>query len=183
MQKSKIKLRKKFINIRGSLKGKKIKEEKLNINLKKIINPSYPAISMYYPVRSEVSLLNFASYMHKNNHQIALPEILRKKSYLHFRVWKKDDRLKMGKFNILIPEKNLYIVPRVLLIPMVAFDKNKSRLGYGGGYYDRTISFLQKNNNIITIGIAFDEQESKKIPEMKYDKKMDIIVTQSRIII
>ncbi len=183
MQKNKTKLRKKFINIRDSLSGKKIKEEKLSINLKKIINSSYPIIALYYPIRSEVSLLNFALLMHKNNQQIVLPEIVQKKSHLQFKIWKKNDKLKIGKFNTSIPNGNSYISPRVLVVPMVAFDKNKSRLGYGGGYYDRTISFLQKKNSIITIGVAFDEQEANKIPEMEYDKKMDIIVTQSRIII
>ena len=83
-----------MINIRDSLSGKKIKEEKLSINLKKIINSSYPIIALYYPIRSEVSLLNFALLMHKNNQQIVLPEIVQKKSHLQFKIWKKNDKLK-----------------------------------------------------------------------------------------
>ena len=63
------------------------------------------------------------------------------------------------------------------------WDKNKYRLGYGGGYYDRTISFLEKNSNILKFGVAFDEQEIKKVPTMRFDKKMDLILTPTKIII
>ena len=57
------------------------------------------------------------------------------------------------------------------------------RIGYGGGYYDRTIEYLEKKNEILKLGIAFDEQEIMKIPKEKYDKKLDIIVTPTRLII
>ena len=63
---------------------------------------------------------------------------------------------------------------------MVAFDIKKNRIGYGGGYYDRTISFLKNKRKIFTIGVAFDEQEIEKVPIMEFDKKLDLIITPTR---
>ena len=81
------------------------------------------------------------------------------------------------------PSIKFYATPKILIVPMLAFDKNKDRLGYGGGYYDRTISFLEKNSKILKFGVAFDEQEIKKVPTMSFDKKMDLILTPTKIII
>ena len=77
--------------------------------------------------------------------------------------------------------KNI-VYPDVLLIPLVAFDKNLNRLGYGGGYYDRLIEKLSKKKNIIKIGLAFSFQEIDKVPTNMYDQKLDYIVTNKHTI-
>ena len=70
-----------------------------------------------------------------------------------------------------------------MLVPLLAFDKKKNRLGYGGGFYDRTILHLQKTRSLkITIGIAFNEQEIDYVPVMKFDKRLNKIVTPKGII-
>ena len=99
-----------------------------------------------------------------------------------FKEWKADDKLIPGKYGIMTPSIKVYSTPKILIVPMLAFDKNKDRLGYGGGYYDRTISF-RKNSKILKFGVAFDEQEIKKVPTMSFDKKMDLILTPTKIII
>ena len=73
------------------------------------------------------------------------------------------------KFNILTPINGKFSRPNIMLIPLLAFDK-KNRLGYGGGFYDRTISHLEKFNSVQTIGVAFNEQEVEKVPTKKFDK-------------
>ena len=74
---------------------------------------------------------------------------------------------------------NSHKVPDVMLIPMLAFDKDKNRLGYGGGFYDRYLNkFLKKNKNIITVGIAFSFQNYHKIPISDEDVKLDYILTE-----
>ena len=72
--------------------------------------------------------------------------------------------------------------PDILLVPLVAFDKNLNRMGYGGGYYDRLIESLKKKKKIITIGLAFDFQELDTIPISKYDQKLNYIVTNKNIL-
>ena len=72
---------------------------------------------------------------------------------------------------------NEAMYPSILLVPMVAFDKNFNRIGYGGGFYDRYINKVKKDKKIVTIGLAYSFQKVKKIPINKYDIKLDFIVT------
>ena len=72
------------------------------------------------------------------------------------------------------------VYPEVLLIPLLGFDKRKYRIGYGGGYYDRYLENISKKKQILSIGIAFDFQQINKIPETKFDKKLDLIITDKR---
>lgn len=180
---NKINLRKKFFLRRNSISGRKIKDKKISDRLKKLINANDLKIALYHSVNNEVNLESFVRFMRLKKQIILLPVIERKNSHLVFREWKIGEKLISGKFRIKIPQSNKLQFPRILVIPMLAFDKNKNRLGYGGGYYDRTISFLEQRNKIMKFGVAFDEQESEFLPSSRFDKKMDVIITQSRIII
>ena len=75
-----------------------------------------------------------------------------------------------------LAKKKIY--PDVILVPLVAFDVNLNRLGYGGGYYDRIIQKLENKKKILKIGLAFSFQRVKKVPIFKYDKKLDYILTE-----
>ena len=99
---------------------------------------------------------------------------------MNFYSWNLNDPLYVNKYGIPEPKSIKKLIPSILLIPMVAFDNNLNRLGYGGGYYDR---FLKKNErkNIIKIGLAISCQEVKKLPTNIYDKKMDYILTENKI--
>ena len=90
--------------------------------------------------------------------------------------------LKVNKYGIPEPEIKNIVYPNILLIPLVAFDKNLNRLGYGGGYYDRLIEKLSKKKKIIKIGLAFSFQRIDKVPISAYDQKLDYIVTNKYII-
>ena len=79
-------------------------------------------------------------------------------------------------------KKNKKTKPQLILTPLVAFDKNKNRLGYGRGFYDRFLNQVSKQKNIISIGIAFSFQEIRKIPSEKHDKKLDYILTEKKLI-
>ena len=71
--------------------------------------------------------------------------------------------------------------PDLLIVPLVAFDKFKYRLGYGGGYYDRYIKKIKNIKKVVTVGLAFSFQEVKNLPKNKYDKKLDFILTEKGI--
>ena len=70
------------------------------------------------------------------------------------------------------------IYPDILLVPLVAYDKNCNRVGYGGGFYDRYIKKIKKIKKVLTIGFAFSYQKVKKIPIEKNDVKLDLIITE-----
>ena len=93
-----------------------------------------------------------------------------------------NDPFVLNQYGIPEPSSGTIVNPDILLVPLVAFDKNLNRLGYGAGYYDRLIESLKKKKKIITIGLAFDFQEFNSIPTSKYDQKLDYIVTNKNIL-
>ena len=101
---------------------------------------------------------------------------------MDFYKWSFSELLKINKYGIPEPEAKNIIYPDILLIPLVAFDKNLNRLGYGGGYYDRLIIKLSKKKKIMKIGLAFPFQKIDKVPTNVYDQKLDYIVTNNYIV-
>tara|TARA_Y100001960_G_C14711009_1_gene847021 strand:+ start:383 stop:928 length:546 start_codon:yes stop_codon:yes gene_type:complete len=179
---TKKKLREKSFFLRQLIKDKNVKEKKIIENLKSIIPTNNEIISGYYPVNSEVNILPFLKFLIKKDLVICLPFIFKANSHLLFKKFKLETRLIDGKYKIKVPDNDDYFEPSIILVPILSFDLNKNRLGYGGGYYDRTISYLVKKKKILTIGIAFDEQQIEKIPSMNHDMKLDVVVTETKII-
>ena len=95
--------------------------------------------------------------------------------------WSSDDFFFVNKLGIPEPFHKNKVSPDIILVPVVSFDNNKYRLGYGGGYYDRYIEKVQNYKKILIIGLAFSFQKIKKIPLNKYDKKLDYIFTEKYI--
>ena len=101
---------------------------------------------------------------------------------MDFYEWSFDDPLKINRYGIPEPNSKKLIYPDIILVPLVAFDKNLNRLGYGAGYYDRIIEKLSKKKKILKIGLALSVQKINNVPVTKYDKKLDYIVTDKYIL-
>jgi len=178
----KSKLRKKVLKVREKLNIKNI-----HIDFNQIIEIikkekiSKKIIGGYYPVNFEVDDLEILKKFEKKNFNISLP-VIKKNFQMDFYAWSFSDPLKINKYGIPEPETKNIVYPDVLLIPLVAFDKNLNRLGYGGGYYDRLIEKLSKKKNIIKIGLALSIQKIDKVPINANDQKLDYIVTNKYII-
>ena len=99
---------------------------------------------------------------------------------MDFFKWSLEDPLKINKYGIVEPTSSDKVYPKILFVPLVAFDRQLNRLGYGGGFYDR---YLNKMKNVLKIGLAFSFQELKKIPINKHDKKLDFVITEREIIL
>ncbi len=138
-------------------------------------------IGGYYPFNYELNILNILELLENHNFTISLPKIS-KKNKMNFFKWSKNDPLKINKYGIPEPISNKKIYPDILLIPLVGFDDNFNRLGYGGGFYDRYLSKVQNNTKLLKIGVGFSFQKVKKIPVKKYDKILDCIITEKKII-
>ena len=134
-------------------------------------------IGGYYPYNHEVNVMPLLEKFEKSNYIISLPKI-GKNSNMNFFVWSTNDPLNINEYGIPEPITNRMIFPDVLLVPLVAYDKNCNRVGYGGGFYDRYIKRTKKIKNILTIGLAFSYQKVKKIPIEKNDIKIDFIITE-----
>ena len=137
-------------------------------------------IGAYFPINFEIDCLEILKQLEKSGHKICLPKT-KIGNQMDFLEWSSKDPLIISKIGIPEPMSKNKISPDVLLVPLVAFDKYKFRLGYGGGYYDRYIQKIKKIKKILTIGIAFSFQEVTILPTNKHDKKLDFIFTENYI--
>ena len=96
--------------------------------------------------------------------------------------WSNTDPLKINKYGIPEPISSKIIYPDILLVPLVGYDNDLNRLGYGGGFYDRYIEKIEKIKKVIKIGLAFSYQKIKNLPINQYDKKLDFIITEKEIL-
>ena len=176
MKKSEI--RKKIIKLR-----KKKYSKNLQINFQSVMRVlrkkqfKKKIIGGYYPHNYEVNVIPILEKFEKLKYMISLPKISKKFS-MNFFVWSINEPLNINKYGIPEPITNKIIYPDVLLVPLVACDKNFNRIGYGGGFYDRYIKKIKKIKNVLTIGLAFSYQKIKKIPIEKNDIKLDFIITE-----
>lgn len=140
-------------------------------------------IAGYWPIADEIDDLSFLEYCHNQGVQCSLPLVEDFKSPLKFKAWRPFDVLEKGIYDIPVPSsQSPNLIPDVLLIPLLAFDRNCHRLGKGGGFYDRTLEKLRKTYTVFAIGLAYDHQEIDCVPREEHDQKLDCIVTPTRII-
>ena len=165
-----LKLRKKYISRNLEIDSNKI------LNILKKNKTTNKIVGGYYPYNNEVDAINILKNLEKQNYQISLPKI-KKNSQMDFFFWSIKDPLEVNKYGIPEPISSKIVYPSFLLVPLVAFDKNLNRVGYGGGFYDRYIKKIKKTKKIITIGLAYSFQKVNKVPINKYDRKLDFIVT------
>ena len=139
-------------------------------------------IAAYMPINSELDLGPTIIKLRILEKKICLPVIHSKDSPLQFKVWNEVTKLVAGEFNVLVPVSGEIIEPDLILCPMLSFDLRGFRLGYGGGFYDRTIDYFSKRKTIFTMGCGYSQQLSQKLlPKGEYDKSLDAVVTENGI--
>jgi 5-formyltetrahydrofolate cyclo-ligase len=137
-------------------------------------------VSGYAAIGDELSPLPLLKELSASGHPVALPVIYRKGAPLFFREWLPGTPLERGPFSVPVPGEHAAVLnPEILLVPLLAFDMDGFRLGYGAGYYDRTLSGLRAKSQITAIGLAFDEQRLETVPHDKYDEALDWVLTPS----
>ena len=135
-------------------------------------------LALYYPTSFEINVLKLLENQYMNNKNILLP-VIEENNRMNFFSWKKNHVLLVNKFGILEPQKTKFKIPNLILLPILAFDRNKYRLGYGKGFYDRYLNkYLKKFSNILTVGVAFSFQKHHKLPIDKNDVKLNYILTE-----
>jgi len=145
------------------------------------LNPD-AVIASYHAFRGEMDPAFLTDRLRTRRHAVALPVITGKNRILNFHLYEKTDPLVANPMGILEPDGTTALVePDVLLVPLLAFDRHGHRLGYGGGYYDRTLADLRSRKKIIAIGIAYSFQEIAEIPTDAHDVKLDKIVTEVNV--
>ncbi len=139
--------------------------------------PGPAIISGYYPVGEELDVRPLLIRLIREGHTIGLP-VTRKDQPLIFRTWTPDTEMAKGSMGIPRPTSDApEVSPSVLLVPLAAFDDRGYRVGYGGGFYDRTLANLREAGPVTAVGVAFAEQQAERVPAEPHDEPLDWLLT------
>ena len=149
---------------------------------KKKVTNKIPIISFYYPSSFELNILSILDIEYFKKSKFLLP-IIEENDVMNFYKWNKNDILAINKYWMLEPIKSKKINPNIILVPLLAFDNRKYRVGFGKGFYDKFLSkYLKTHKKSLTIGIAFSFQKFHNIPINSKDIKLDYILTEKGFI-
>lgn len=145
--------------------------------------PQDAIVSLYHPMKDELDTKPLAEALLERGYQIALPVTPRKRGPLTFRAFRDGDPLHQDRYGVMTPSEDAPEVrPMLIVTPLLAFTRDGGRLGYGGGYYDRTLGALRAEADILAVGFAFAAQEVESLPMSKTDQRLDWIVTEREAI-
>jgi 5-formyltetrahydrofolate cyclo-ligase len=134
-------------------------------------------LGVYWPFQAEFDPRPLIGWAIASGSSIALPAVIDKKGPLEYRAWRPGDKLVDGVWNIPVPERRDIVTPQVVLAPLVGFDPECYRLGYGGGYFDRTLAAISPRP--LAIGVGFELSLIETIYPQIFDMPMDLIVTEA----
>ena len=140
-------------------------------------------IASFISIKTEIFMDPLNNFLFKSNKNVCLPVIKKKNCPLIFRNYNNKTQLIKNKYGVLEPDKlNKEVMPDLILTPCLAFDKNGYRLGYGGGYYDRTFFHFHKlGHSFISVVVAYEGQMVDQIIKSSYDQKIDYILTENKL--
>jgi 5-formyltetrahydrofolate cyclo-ligase len=135
-------------------------------------------VAGYLPIRTEAAPLPAMKQLVRTN-RVVVPVVKGTGKPLVFREWTQDCRLKKGAFGVMIPMDGREYVPKVIITPMVAFDERLYRLGYGGGFYNRTLAQLRAQGSVRAVGFAYSAQCLEALPREPTDERLDALLTEN----
>ncbi len=139
--------------------------------------------SGFMPIRTEISPLPLMRRLAKAGAQLALPTIQGRGKPLIMRTWNFGEPLIRGQWGIREPSPAAdEVFPEIALVPLAAFDRRGYRIGYGAGYYDRTLAALRSSKALTAIGIAYAQQECPEVPALPHDQPLDFVLTERQLI-
>lgn len=137
-------------------------------------------VGVYFPIGGEIDVRPLVAWLRRLGWRIALPVVEKADAPLTFREWREDAPLVVGAFGTQQPGEDAPVCrPGVLLLPLLAFDAAGFRLGYGGGYYDRTLAEMEETGpRVAAVGVAFAIQEIEMVPHESWDRRLDMVLTE-----
>jgi 5-formyltetrahydrofolate cyclo-ligase len=139
-------------------------------------------VGAYVAINGEADPHRILKKLTLRNCTLAFPRVVAKDEPLVFHRWKPGQNLQRGAYGIPEPSKDSPLAyPKILLVPLLAFDAQGHRLGYGGGYYDRTLDFLRANSTVRAIGVAYAGQEVAELPREDHDHPLNAVITENGV--
>ncbi len=145
--------------------------------------PPGATVALYHPMKDELDTKPLAAALIERGFRIALPVTPKKRGPLTFRAFRDGDPLSPDRYGVMTPSDAApEMRPMLIVTPLLAFTRDGKRLGYGGGFYDRTLAALRGEHDVLAVGYAFGAQEVEKMPFGKTDQRIDMIVTEREAI-
>lgn len=157
------------------------KNKQLNRNIVQYIHKKHfrsQKVAFFWPLEFEADIRDSLHELYRQGYRILLPETPPVGLALQFHLWYPEVQLRPGRYKTLYPDTEI-MHPQIIMLPLLAFDRKGNRLGYGGGYYDRTLAVYPL---VKTAGIAFSYQEVSTVPVEKFDCSLQTIITETEII-
>ena len=149
-------------------------------HLRQVVGGYPPGIlSFYWPFRAEFDPRSLVRELIGQNWRVALPVVVEKKRPMEFRLWTPEAPMADGIWDIPVPRDGAVVRPDLVLAPLVGFDDACYRLGYGGGYFDRTLAILEPKP--VTLGVGFEFSRLETIHPMPFDQRMSMVITEAGI--
>jgi 5-formyltetrahydrofolate cyclo-ligase len=140
------------------------------------------AVAGFWPLAEEFDTRPLLHALAARGHSICLPVVVGPGRPLEFRQWRPGDELQAGSFGVLAPIVTMpQIIPNIVVTPLLAADRRGHRLGYGGGYYDRSLATLRSSSGVTAVGIGYDFQYCHRIPQNRDDEPLDWLVTDRHV--
>ena len=180
------KQREKFILIRKAI-SKKNTYRFNSINIDQLLKNkklnTLKIISSFFSIKTEISTADLNEYLISKNKILSFPVVRPKSKILSFRKFKKNQKLAEGSYKIPEPPiENEELIPNLIFVPCLAFDIQGYRLGYGGGYYDRTFAYFKSiNHQFISVGFAYDDQKVDSVIRDQFDYKLNYVLTEKQL--
>ncbi len=141
--------------------------------------PGVRSVAGYLPIRDEIDPRPALQALAAVGMSLCLPAIEGTGLPLTFRSWVPGSATGIGRFGVEVPLDGTPAEPDLLLVPLLAFDARGHRLGYGGGFYDRTIALLRERRRVVALGFAYAAQRVSQVPDSATDMRLDGIVTEA----
>ncbi len=138
-------------------------------------------IAAYMPIRTELDPLPAMRALVEKGHRVAVPVIVGTGLPLSFREWRPDSVMVTGPFGAQVPQEGAFLMPDLLVVPLVAFDDRGYRMGYGGGFYDRSLELLRAKRPTLAAGYGFSAQKGA-VPVEKTDQPLDAMITENGVL-
>jgi 5-formyltetrahydrofolate cyclo-ligase len=185
----KTRLRRQILHLRQAVAAPELAAEQLAQNLWPVVakvcaefGPSC-VVGAYWPMRGEIDPLPLLRLCQGAGMGTALPVVVARDQPLVFRAWALNEPLETGAYGTRQPPSSApEIIPSLVLVPLVAFDRTGARLGYGGGFYDRTLSRLRAEQPTVAIGLAHAIQETVAVPREPHDQPLNWLATDVDIL-
>ena len=178
--------REKFTSIRKTI-SKKNTYRFNSINIDQLLKNkklnNFKIISSFFSIGSEIPTTALNQYLISKNKILSFPVVNPKSKILSFRKFEKNQNLLEGSYNIPEPPlENEELIPNLIFVPCLAFDIQGYRLGYGGGYYDRTFAYFNNiNHQFISVGFAYDDQKVDSVIRDQFDYKLNYVLTEKQL--